>query len=358
MPTELEIRSLHPGGRAMFCLHLAKALPPLPSGIKGEIGKTNVALVSSVLYSLESATSDDDVNLEELSVGLRTIVALVQRKTQEIENREYRPGDNYGFTGAADTYAEIYRYLSAFIRTVAYAVVFDAEGCVNTFRGALKLYGMYSVDGDPKGAIRQAVEEAEEQSGAVITDAYASIPEALKHWRGELPRQAADTPETQFSPAVPSRSSASTDAQRHHVFISYSHRDKKWLSELQTMLKPLVRVGLIEVWDDNKIKPGATWKTEIERALASAKVAVLLVTANFLASDFIASNELPPLLQAARDRGLVVLWIYFSSCLYEITEIANFQAAHGIGRALDRMPKPNRQAVLSEVCGYIRNLLA
>jgi hypothetical protein len=140
---------------------------------------------------------------------------------------------------------------------------------------------------------------------------------------------------------------------RDQVFISYSHKDKKWLEKFQTMLKPLVRNRTISVWDDTTIPVGGKWKEQIDGALAVAKVAVLLVSPNFLESDFIAKHELPPILNAAAQDGLVIFWVYVSSCVYQATEIKNYQAAHGISKPLDSLTPAKRNAVLAAVCRKI-----
>ena len=142
-------------------------------------------------------------------------------------------------------------------------------------------------------------------------------------------------------------------SSRDQVFISYSHADNRWLKELRTHLEPYVRNTAITVWDDTMIRTGAVWKDSIRQALASAKVAVLLVSPDFLASKFIAEQELPPLLEAAKSEGVAILWVPVRFSSFELTPIAAYQAAHSPEKPLATLPPGVRDKVLVKICAAI-----
>ena len=143
--------------------------------------------------------------------------------------------------------------------------------------------------------------------------------------------------------------------KRENIFISYCHHDSYWLEKIQIFLKPLVRSIKINVWDDKGIVSGSKWKDEIERNLQSAQIAILLVTPNFLASDFIADHELPKIFRKAEKEGLLIFWISISHCLYDETELKDFQCANNPSRPLDNMPEYEQNQRLTEICQDIKN---
>jgi hypothetical protein len=133
------------------------------------------------------------------------------------------------------------------------------------------------------------------------------------------------------------------------VFISYSHKDSPWLLKLKQFLRPLEDRELIRVWDDREIRPGSDWLVEIQQALASARVAVFLVTPHFLDSAFIREREMPALLQAAHDRGCLIFWIAVSSTPFADSPLAKIQAANTTSEPLDLLTEAEQNKVLTEL---------
>ena len=101
------------------------------------------------------------------------------------------------------------------------------------------------------------------------------------------------------------------------VFVSYSHKDTKWLEELRPHFKALDRTGNIQYWDDKRIRQGDDWFDEIRTALADTRYAVLLVTKHFLDSSFVLEEEIPYLLTQKYKGKLEILPIIVEDCLWE-----------------------------------------
>ena len=76
------------------------------------------------------------------------------------------------------------------------------------------------------------------------------------------------------------------------IFISHSHLDGAARDRLVTHLTPLRRAGLIEIWHDREIAPGVDWLHEINEHLGTADIVLLLVSADFLASEYCHEKEM------------------------------------------------------------------
>jgi len=137
---------------------------------------------------------------------------------------------------------------------------------------------------------------------------------------------------------------------RKGIFVSYAHADdQKWLDMLMIHLKWLTKQCGIEIWTDRDILPGEKWHDSIQVALNNAAVAVLRISPDFLASEYIGNQELPQFLKAAESEGLKIFWIPVRPSAYKQSPISEFQAAHTPDKPLSSLSEVERDQALVEI---------
>lgn len=91
------------------------------------------------------------------------------------------------------------------------------------------------------------------------------------------------------------------------IFFCYAHEDEALLIQLKAQLKPLEQQGMIETWYDGKISAGTEWKQEIGQRLNKAQIILLLVSPDFMNSEYCYGTELQQALERhKRGEALVV----------------------------------------------------
>jgi tetratricopeptide (TPR) repeat protein len=110
------------------------------------------------------------------------------------------------------------------------------------------------------------------------------------------------------------------------LFYSYSHKDEKLRDQLETHLSTLKRENRISAWHDRRITAGTEWKGEIDEHLKSSSVILLLVTANFLASDYCHDIELRYAMEQHEKSNARVIPVILRPCDWKTTIFAKLQA--------------------------------
>jgi hypothetical protein len=142
------------------------------------------------------------------------------------------------------------------------------------------------------------------------------------------------------------------------VFISYAHKDKEWLKALQEHLGGLKRQGRLSVWEDTQIDGGDDWFPEIEKAMLSAQVAVMLISPSFLGSSFIDDTEVPTLLKRRKEEGLRVLPVLIRDCVWDHVDwLKNIQMRPG-GKPLNLLTEGECDQALANIAREIAKFLA
>jgi predicted acylesterase/phospholipase RssA len=138
------------------------------------------------------------------------------------------------------------------------------------------------------------------------------------------------------------------------VFISYSHKDELWLRRVKKVFDK--KYLLSRIWDDTRIEAGENWKEEIENALKTCRVAVLLLSPDFFESKVINNDELPYIIKAYREKELepipVFLWNDDDGWNASAIEKANVQAFN-LGKPLCELSTDEWEAELNNLADLI-----
>lgn len=146
---------------------------------------------------------------------------------------------------------------------------------------------------------------------------------------------------------------------QNNIFISYSHRDKVWKNLLIKYFKVLENQGLIARWDDRHIQAGANWAQQIKQAAVQARMAIFLISDDFLASKFIIQQEVPYFLQRRENGELIVFPIIIKDCFWDIIDwLKAIQVRPKDGKPLAEFEEAQRDKVIKEIVREIYSLLA
>jgi len=138
------------------------------------------------------------------------------------------------------------------------------------------------------------------------------------------------------------------------VFVSYSHRDELWKDRILTHLASLTEEISIAVWDDTRIPLGSEWAARLGAELAKADVAILLLSADFLSSDFIREIEVPTLLAREAVGGVRLLPIILRPCAWKtVSWLADRVVYPARAISLSSLESAEAESQLSAIVGEI-----
>jgi hypothetical protein len=140
------------------------------------------------------------------------------------------------------------------------------------------------------------------------------------------------------------------------VFCSYAHADTALREKLGRHLSGLQRNGWISLWHDRLIQPGDDWHGAIDEHLREADIILLLVSADFLASDYCQDIELDMALQRHERKEAVVVPVILRPVDWSATPLSRLQAIPADGRAITLWP--DQDEAFTAVARAIRDLIS
>lgn len=118
------------------------------------------------------------------------------------------------------------------------------------------------------------------------------------------------------------------------IFVCYARKDYRSLDKLKTHLKPLQHQGLINLWYDRAVIAGTEWESEILQHLQNVEVILLLVSPEFMASEYCYGIEMKQAIERHERKEAHVIPIILRPCLWRITSLASLQALPRDGKPI------------------------
>jgi internalin A len=122
------------------------------------------------------------------------------------------------------------------------------------------------------------------------------------------------------------------------LFYSYSHKDEEHQAELEIHLTLLKRKGLLETWNDREITPGQEWAGEIDKALERADIILLLISSDFIASNYCYEIEMKRALERHETKEARVIPIIVRDVNWEIPPLKKLKALPKDGKFIKDNP--------------------
>src|SRR5215470_15118354 len=120
------------------------------------------------------------------------------------------------------------------------------------------------------------------------------------------------------------------------IFYSYAHRDEYWRKKLEIHLSTLKRQGLITDWHDRNIGTGKEWAKEIDKHINTANIILLIISPDFIASDYCYSVEMQRALERHAAHEARVIPIILRPVNWEGTPMHKLQALPKNAKAITR----------------------
>jgi hypothetical protein len=140
------------------------------------------------------------------------------------------------------------------------------------------------------------------------------------------------------------------------LFVSYSHKDERFRDEFTGALTVYERKGELTVWDDTKIVPGQKWEPAILGKLERADIIVLLLSSDFIRSDYCIQKEMKRAIERDAAGECAIIPIVIRACRFDKLEVGRIQAILPGGKAIKQ--HRDRDAAWQEVTKQLDRVLA